>query len=531
MTDNQHNMLSAQSVRGELQNDVHSNRTDAQTRYGLGALLVLCMAQFMLVLDVSIVNVALPRIQTDLHFSRNDLQLVVSAYALTFGGLLLLGGRVSDLLGRRRTFAAGLVLFTLASLACGLAQSSFMMIVARAVQGIGGALVSPAALSLLITLFPEGKERNQALGIWSALAAGGGAAGLLLGGVLTQFADWRWIFLINVFLGTAVIIASFRVLPTSQQAEKGRIDVMGALTITTGLIALVYGVSRGGQLGFNEGFVLLLLGTSLILLMAFIVIEWHVHDPLVPFDLFRLPTLTGANLATLLLSAVILGVNYFLTLYFQQVLAYSPLVTGVAFLPITLMSALASGIAARLVGRVGVKFLLLVGMLALVSGSVLLGQVAPQSSYLVNVLPGMLLIAIGLGFGFTVGTLAATAGVPAEQQGVASGILSTSQQIGGAVGLAVLTIVASAVTKSATGSTPQILTDGFKAAFLGAAGFALVATLVVGVLMRTQNTRVNVEHQTQAPRGVPVIGNAQTSACQPAITHIAVVQSRTRASL
>jgi len=291
---------------------------------------------------------------------------------------------------------------------------------------------------------------------------------------------------------------------------------------------VILALPRGGQLGFNEGLVLLLLGTSLVLLIAFVVIEWCVHDPLVPFDLFRLPTLTGANLATLLLSAVILGVNYFLTLYFQQVLAYSPLVTGVAFLPITLMSALASGIAARLVGRVGVKFLLLVGMLALVGGSVLLGQVTPHGSYLVNVLSGMLLVAIGLGVGFTVGTLAATAGVPPEQQGVASGILSTNQQIGGAVGLAVLTIVASAVTKSATGSALQILTDGFKAAFLGAAGFALVATLVVGVLMRTQNTQVNVEHQTRKPSRVPVIGNAQTSACQPAITHIAVAQSRTR---
>jgi MFS family permease len=303
MTDNQYGLLSPQSVGRESRDAALGNRTRPQTRSGPGALLMLCMAQFMLVLDVSIVNAALPRIQMNLHFLREDLQLVVSAHALTFGGLLLLGGR---LLGRSRTFITGLILFTLASLACGLAQSSLMMVIARTVQGVGGALVSPAALSLLITLFPEGKERNQALGVWSALAAGGGAAGLLLGGVLTQLADWRWIFLINVFIGTSVIVTSFRVLPTHQQAGKGRIDVAGALTITAGLIALVYGLSRGGQRGFNEGLVLLLLGMAVILLIAFVVIERRVHDPLVPFGLFRLPSLSGANLATLLLSAVIL---------------------------------------------------------------------------------------------------------------------------------------------------------------------------------------------------------------------------------
>lgn len=498
---------------------VPSNQARSQSL----ALIALCMAQFMLVLDIAIVNVGLPSIQADLAFPPGNLQLVVTAYSLTFGGLLLLGGRITDLLGKRLIFMIGLTLFTLASLACGIAQSATMMIIARAVQGIGGALVSPAALSLLITLYPEGKARNQALGVWSALAASGGAAGLLLGGVLTSLASWRWVFLVTVPLGIIVVLASFWVLPQSRPTSRGRIDIAGAVTITAGLIALVYGLSRGGQVGFSNGLVIALLIASVILLASFVVIEQRVQQPLVPFTLFRLRTLSGANLATLLLSAVIVGANYFLTLYFQLVLGYTPIITGLAFLSMTVASALASAIASRLVNRFSVRLLLLVGMLALAAGGALLSQISPHGTYVVDVLPGMLLVAVGLGIGFTVGTLAATAGVEAKQQGVASGVLSTSQQIGGALGLAILTTVAGAVTASATGSTAQTLTSGFRAAFLVTAVFGLAAALVVWLLVREDDCQKEIERRSQAasPIAVPTSGHAPMSPCEPAVIHLA----------
>ena len=514
-------------VRGEERDSARAGGMGGQKRGGTGALLLLCMAQFMLVLDIAIVNVALPAIQADLRFARGDLQLVVTAYALTFGGLLLLGGRAADLLGRRRLFAAGLALFTLASLACGLAPSSALLVAARALQGVGGGLVSPAALSLLTTIFPEGRARDRALGVWSALAAGGGAAGLLLGGVLTGLVSWRWVFLVNVPVGVLVLVFSPRALPTGRLAgsARGRIDAAGAVTATGGLVALVYGLDRGGQEGFATGSVIALLAAAAILLTAFVAIERRAREPLLPFGLVRRPTLAGANLATLLLSAVILGVNYFLTLYFQQVLAYSPVETGLAFLPMTLVAALASGVAARLVGRAGARGLLAVGMVALCAGAALLGQIAPRGGYL-GALPGMLLVAIGLGLGFTVGILAATAGVDARQQGVASGIVGTSQQVGGAIGLAVLTAVAGAVTGSAHGSLSQALTDGFRAAFLVAAGFAGVALLAVGALVREDDGQVALARPDQEPSRVPVICATQTAPCQPAITRLVGAPSR-----
>jgi len=385
--------------------------------------------------------------------------------------------------------------------------------------------VSPAALSLLTTIFPEGRARDQALGVWSALAAGGGAAGLLLGGVLTGLVSWRWVFLVNVPVGALVLVFSPRALPAGRPVGGGRIDAAGAVAATGGLVALVYGLDRGGQEGFGTGSVIALLAAAAILLAAFVAIERRAREPLLPFGLFRRPTLAGANLATLLLSAVILGVNYFLTLYFQQVLAYSPVETGLAFLPMTLVAALASGVAARLVGRAGARGLLAVGMVALCAGAALLGQIAPRDGYL-GALPGMLLVAVGLGLGFTVGILAATAGVDARQQGVASGIVGTSQQVGGAIGLAVLTAVAGAVTGSAHGPLSQALTDGFRVAFLVAAGFAGVALLAVGALVREDDGQVALARPDQEPGGVPVLCAAQTAPCQPAITWLAGASSR-----
>lgn len=487
---------------------------------GAVPLALLCMAQFMLILDIAIVNVALPAIQTDLGFGRENLQLVVTAYTLSFGGLLLLGGRLADVLGRRRVFVAGLLLFTLASLGCGVARSDGMLVAARAVQGIGGALVSPAALALLITIYPEGPERNRALGVWSAVAAGGGAAGLLLGGALTDLTGWRSVFLVNVPLGALVALAAWRALSESRPARGGRIDLGGAVAATGGLIALVYGLSRGEQAGFGDPLVLGLLASGATLLAAFVVVERRVREPLVPFKLFRLPTLLGANMATLLLSAVVLGVNYFLTLYFQQVQGYSPLRTGVAFLPLTFAAALASGVAARLVGHVGARRLLLAAMLALAAGSATLAQISPGSTYVVGALPGLLLAAIGLGFGFTVGTLAATAGVAPQLQGVSSGIFNTSQQIGGALGLAVLATVAGAGTGAAVDASTETLTAGFRAAFWAMTGLAGAAALVVLALVRERDCAAEMA-RLDRQSGPLSTATGYASPCQPAVTRLA----------
>ena len=503
-----------------------------------GALLLLCMAQFMLILDIAIVNVALPPIAEDLGFSAGNLQLVVTAYALTFGGLLLLGGRLSDLLGRRNMFVWGLTLFTLASLGCGLAPSAAFLVISRALQGVGGALVAPAALSLLTSIFPEGEERNRALGVWSAVAAVGGAAGLLIGGVLTDLAGWRAVFLVTVPLGAVVALASLRALPEGRpESRGGRLDLAGALAATAGLVALVYGLGRGETQGFGEISVVALLLSSVVLLAAFVVIELWVREPLVPFSLFRSRTLTGANVATLLLSAVIIGTNFFLTLYLQQVLSFSPLQTGLAFLPQTLAAAASSGVAARLAGRLGVRTLLLSGMVSLTLGALLLSRLSPNGSYLTDVLPGLLFVSVGLGFGFTVGTLAATSGILARRQGVASGVFNTSQQVGGAVGLAILATVAGAVTESATessvaGSVPGALTSGFGVAFLVAAGFGLAAALAVWTLVRDPDCQEEFKRRTklrkigEKPATVAAGASVHASPCQPAAARVSAGEPR-----
>jgi EmrB/QacA subfamily drug resistance transporter len=455
---------------------------------GMLALWVLCMAMFMLILDVAIVNVALPSIQRDLGFSSGNLQLVITTYALAFGGLLLLGGRVADVLGRKRMFTVGLFAFTLASFACGIALSDTMLLVARGVQGVGAALVAPAAMSLLVTIFTEGEPRNRALGVWSAVAAGGGAAGLVIGGLLTDFAGWRWVFLVNVPVGLAVLVASRTALPRDTSTERGHIDFAGAFAVTLGLVALGYGLERGGQSGFGDIAVLALLVASFALLASFTLIERRATEPLVPFTIFRLGNVVGANLASFLMSGVVIGVNYFLTLYFQRVLGFSPLLTGLAFLPMTVTIAVASSLSSRLVGRLGARSLLLAGMVALVIGAALLVRLSPETNYVSAVLPALLIVALGLGPGFAVGAIAATNGVPSSQQGVASGLLSTTQQVGGAVGLAVLVAVSSAVSGAAGMETPQALADGFRAAFVAMSVLALVAGLAVWGFVRERSS-------------------------------------------
>ena len=477
-------------------------------RSGGLALALLCTTQFMLILDVAIVNVALPSVQRDLGFSRENLQLIVTTYVLTFGGLLLLGGRMSDLYGRKRLFLTGMGLFTLSSLAAGLATSDIGMLVARAVQGVGGALVSPAALSLLMGIFPEGASRNRALGIWSAIAAGGGAAGLLLGGAITSLASWRWVFLLNVPLGALVLLLSLRSLPEGAGAH-GRLDVAGAATITLGFAALVYGLGRLETDGF-AGSALLLLVAAFALLTIFVMIERRVSEPLVAFTIFQAPGLIKANLALLLLSAVVLGVNYFLTLYFQQVLAFSPFVTGLAFLPITLVSGLTSSLVVRWVERLGVRVLLVCGMVLLALGSLWLSGIMANSHYLSAVLPGLVLVATGMGIGYTLGTVAATDGVRVQQQGIASGILNTSMQIGGAVGLAALATLSSTVTASSSSGAPlEGLTAGFRAAFLAMVGIGLSAAAIVWVFGQKSKTNTG--------SAVSIIPDGNNGPCQPAI--------------
>jgi EmrB/QacA subfamily drug resistance transporter len=490
------------------------------------ALLVLCMAQFMLVLDIAVVNVGLPAIQSDLGFTPENLQLVVTAYALTFGGLLLFGGRAADLMGRRRMFIIGLAVFTVASLLCGLAESDTTLVAARALQGIGGALVSPAALSLLITTFPEGQERNKALGLWAAVGAGGAAAGLLIGGVLTDLADWRWVFLINVPIGAAVAFAATRVLPAAQAQATGKIDYYGALAATSGLMALVYGLSRGEQEGFSDGLTVALLVGSAVLLAAFVVIEQRVAEPLVPFRIFRQRTLTGANLSMFLSIGVMISMTFFLTLYFQQVLGFSPIETGLAFLPVSIIIGVVARVSSMVVERTGARPLLLGGYLVLVLGMLYLSRVSADGSYLADGLPGMALISLGMGVAFPVATVAATAGVSAHEQGLASGVLNTSQQVGSAVGLAVLATVASGAADAAAAASPAVaLTDGFEAAFVVSAAIALGAAGAAFFLVRESDCEAELRRR-RATGMVTVSVNAQTSPCQPAVVEAGVPEVR-----
>lgn len=484
-------------------------------------LAVLCMAQFMLVLDIAVVNVGLPSIQADLGFSPENLQLVVTAYALTFGGLLLFGGRAADLLGRRRMFIVGLALFTAASLLCGLAQSDTTLVVARALQGIGGALVSPAALSLLITTFPEGGERNKALGLWAAVGAGGAAAGLIVGGLLTDLADWRWVFLINVPIGGAVGLAASRALPSVQAPGSGQIDYYGAVVATAGLMALVYGLSRGEQEGFSDGLTIGLLIAAAVLLCAFVIVEQRVAHPLVPFRIFRLRTLSGANVGMFLAAGVMIAMTFFLTLYFQQVLDFSPIETGLAFLPVSVVLGVTARVASGVVERTGARPLLLAGYVLLLLGMLSLSRVSADGSYLADGLPGMVLVSVGMGLVYPVATVAATAGVAAHEQGLASGVLNTSQQVGSAVGLAVLATVASGAADPSAASPAIALTDGFEAAFMASAGIALVGAGAAFFLVRESDCEAELRRRRAAGEVVPANVTAQTSPCGPAVVEIA----------
>jgi EmrB/QacA subfamily drug resistance transporter len=465
--------------------------------YGLALLL---LVQFMVVLDIAIVNVALPSIQTDLGVSQENLQWVISAYALFFGGFLLLGGRAADLLGRRRLFLAGIVVFTLASLVSGLAWSEESLIGARALQGLGAAIISPALLSILTTTFEEGRERNTALGAWGAVGAFGAVGGVLAGGILTDLLSWEWIFFVNLPIGIAAFALTPILIDESRDARAESYDIPGAVLVTGGLVALVYAITQANDYGWTSLETIGFFAASAVLLGAFLVWESRAKDPLMPFSIFRLRTLVGANIAGLIMGTAMFGMFLMLTLYMQQVLGYSPLRTGVAYLAVAGTAIVWSALAAQLVTRVGVKPVLVAGMASLSAGLIYFTQVSVGGSYLGDLLPGFLLIAVGLGFSFVPISIAALAGVQPSEAGLASGLINTSQQIGGALGIAALSAIATSTTSDEiAGGTPVALalTDGFQGAFVAGAAVALVGVLVAAFVVSRRDL-VQDEPQVEA---------------------------------
>ena len=451
------------------------------------ALALLCAVQFMVVLDIAIVNVALPSIQVDLGFSQENLQWVISAYALLFGGFLLLGGRAADLLGRRRLFMAGTILFGVASLLAGFAWSDEALIAARALQGLGAAIITPAGLSILTTTFAEGKERNAALGAWGGVGAFGAVAGVLLGGVLTDALSWEWIFFVNVPVAALALGLAPVLLRESHDLTVRSFDAPGAVLVTGGLVALVFAITQAHEFGWASVETIGILAGSATLLGAFLAWEARAAEPLMPFSIFRLRTLTGANVAGFILGTAVFAMFLMLTLYMQQVLGYSAMRTGIAYLAVAGTAIVWSGVAAQLVNRVGVKPVLAVGMASLTAGLIYFTQVSVGGSYVTDLLPGFLLIAVGLGFSFVPISIAALAGVKPSEAGLASGLINTTQQIGGALGVAVLSTIATSTTSDAvtTGtSLPFALTDGFQAAFIGATAIAVVGIVAALVLIR-----------------------------------------------
>jgi len=470
------------------------------------ALAVLVAAQFMVVLDVAIVNVALPSIKTDLHFTQSSLQWVITAYALMFGGVLLLGGRMADLLGRRRLFIAGIVLFTASSLLAGFAWSEGSLIAFRATQGLGGALLAPAALSILTTMFAEGRERNIALGVWGAVSGSGAAAGVLLGGLLTSWLTWSWIFFINVPVGiTVAALSPFLIRESRADLNHRHFDVSGAVTITGGLMLLVYAMTRATTIGWGTTETIGLLLSSVALIVAFVVIELRSKAPLLPMRIFRLRTLTGANVTAFLLGTSVFSQFFLGTLYMQQVLHFSAIETGVAYLPLTLTIIALASVSQNLVTRVGVRRVLPVGLALATVGLLLLTQLPADGHYFFNLFPAFLVSAVGLAFTFIPMTIAALMGVEHADAGVASGLLNTTQQIGGAIGLAAVSTIATTFTAryvdAHPGSSPvgaAALTHGFDIAFYVLTGVAALAVVLGAVLIESHPSAPVVETEFEA---------------------------------
>jgi EmrB/QacA subfamily drug resistance transporter len=454
-------------------------------------LLTVCLAQFMVILDISIVNVALPKIHESLGFSDTGLQWVVNAYTLTFAGFLMLAGRATDLLPRRRVFLVGVALFAVASLGCALADGQGVLVGARAIQGFGAAVISAASLAIVTGSFKEGAERNRALGLWAAMGGIGGSAGALLGGALTQAFDWPAVFIINVPVGIAVLIAARRLIPHEDPiAHERKLDVPGAVLISGGLTAIVYGIVRTDTLGWGSLGVLVPLALGVVLLGLFAVVEGKLAaDPLIPLDVFKMPALRAANLVVALLFAGMFGMWYFVSLYLQEVKGENALVAGVSFLPMTLLIFAASATAPKLVARLGARTTMAIGMSLSTVGFLVLATVEASSAYEVAILPGGMLTALGAGWSLVPATIVAVKGVPPEQNGLASGVVNTSRLVGGTLGLAVLTTLATSRTNHLLGGgTAQLdaLTSGYRLAFLIGAGLCLAGAVAAITLLRSR---------------------------------------------
>lgn len=461
-------------------------------------LALLAVAQFMVVLDVSIVNVALPSMSTSLRFTPSNLQWIITAYTLTFGGFLLLGGRAADLFGRRKLFMGAVVMFSVASLLCGFAASQNQIIYVRALQGLTAAMMSPAALSIVISEFKEGKERNTALGVWAGVAAGGGAAGVLLGGIITQYLGWRWNFFVNVPVGILVAIASYKLLPKKlgQEKKSSNLDLPGAVLVTSGLMAIVYGLSKAPTDGWTSKSVLYFILGGIALLIAFVINEFYAKHPLMPLELFKIRNLAGGNLAFLVISCTLFSMFFFLTLYVQKVLGYSPVRSGFSFLPITFIIGITSAVISKVVNKFGYKIFLALGPLILSTGLFILSKsLKVGGDYWTAVFPGLAICAMGMGFSFISGTLAATSGVPKHFSGLASGLLNTSQQVGGAVGLAVLSALAFTTAKndlmSRTMTPVQATVHGYTSALHLGAILGLFASLAVIIFVKNIKPSAN----------------------------------------
>jgi EmrB/QacA subfamily drug resistance transporter len=466
-------------------------------RRGIALAVVLC-AQLMIVLDLTVVNIALPSIARGLHFSAPSLAWVLNAYSLTFGGLLLLGGRAGDILGRRRMFLAGIAVFTAASLAGGLATSAAWLLAARAVQGVGGAIASPAVLATIVSGFPEGRERTRALGIFTAVMMGGASLGLVLGGMITEWASWRWVLFVNVPIGIAVILIAPRVLPESAR-QPGQFDVVGALTSTAGMSALVYAFLRAASNGWTDRLTLAAFMAAAALLAAFVVNESRSPQPITPLRLFRDRSRSASYVARLLLVAGMFGMFFFLTQYVQEILRFSPLRAGIAFVPMTGALFAVSRLAPRLIGRFGPKAPMVAGLLPVVGGMTWLSQISPSTSYVQGILGPMLLLGIGMGITFVPLTMASLAGVRPEDSGAASSMVNVTQQVGGALGLAILVTVFGSASKAAArqplpgtdaiARAHQILTHAMASSFTTAAVFDVCALLVIAFAIRMRMAR------------------------------------------
>jgi EmrB/QacA subfamily drug resistance transporter len=502
----EHNDLEDKRMAAEI---VTHGAVEDQDRRRWWALALIVVAQFMVVLDVAIVNVALPSIRTDLHFSQESLQWVITAYAIFFGGVLLLGGRLSDLLGRRRVFVAGLAVFTVFSLLDGLAWSEGSLIAFRSLQGLGAALLSPAALSILTTTFREGRERNVALGIWGAASGSGGAAGVLLGGALTSALNWSWIFFINVPVGVAVILAS-PVLLRESRADLGhrRFDFAGAASITSGLMLLVYALTRATQHGWGTGTTIGLLVASAALIGAFFLIELRSQAPLLPLRIFRLRTLSASNVAGLLMGGAIFAQFFLLTLYMQEVLHYSALKTGVAYIGLTLTIIVFSAVAQALVTRVGIRLVLPTGLALSTVALVLFARLPVHGHYFSDLFPAFMISGLGLALAFVPMSIGALTGVRQADAGIASGLINTTQQIGGAVGVAIATTVATTFTThyvhahaGTNAFSAPALTHGFQMAFYVLAALAGLGAVLSAVMLESKPAEPEVE--LVAPHGEP----------------------------